>query len=277
MLLVAPPSFRRNSNTKMIDELTNLGLKTSLVCCLDAGDSASYDGSSQTWNDVSGNSNSFFRGATSGATSTDPTFHGTAGNKSSSEYFQTDGGDAFWQASSLTFMNAWHKDNAAFTMAGWCYIPTSGSSPSLGFFCNWRANSDLGVRVFLSASPTMVMMNASGSGSGQAFTTSSNLTLLDQWQFAVVSFSEGSGTSFAQINATAELMTSDDYSSPSSTTAPFGVAIMGIPNLAGTGLNTGAFQCADGQRINSLMAWSRAISQSEALALYNATKGKFGL
>lgn len=275
MLLVAPPSFRRNSNTKMIDELTNLGLKTSLVCCLDAGDSSSYDGSSQTWNDVSGNSNSFYRGSGSGSDSFDPTFHGTAGNKSSSEYFQNDGGDAFWQASSLTFMNGWHKSGATFTVAGWVYLPSSPTL-ALGLFRNYRDATDLGIGVRVNDRPTLDMLNAPGSGTGQHFTPASAMIVYAQWNFIVMSFSEGSGTSFAHVSGTSSLLSSDSYSSPSASSSPNGVAIWGFPNTAGTALDT-TIAGESGQRINSLMAWGRALSQSEALGLYNATKAKFGL
>ena len=45
------------ANVSLIDILTALGLTTNLKLCLDAGDSVSYDGTSQDWVDRSGAGN----------------------------------------------------------------------------------------------------------------------------------------------------------------------------------------------------------------------------
>jgi len=126
--LVAPPSFG-GRGTSLINTLKNLGLTTNLRVCLDAGDLNSYDGTSQTWKDLSGGGYDFFRGTSSSSDSSDPTFNGTAGRLSSGEYLSYDGGDYFTLAqTNPAWVNTFHKAGAKFTICQWNYLNAIGSS-----------------------------------------------------------------------------------------------------------------------------------------------------
>ncbi len=94
---------------------------------LDAGLSASYNGTGQTWANIvtapadgSGQTAyDFYRGATSGSEGSDRTFNGSAGANSANEYFSFDGGDYLTLVGfNTTFIHSMHKENAAFTWYG---------------------------------------------------------------------------------------------------------------------------------------------------------------
>lgn len=87
MMLLTPPPFFAGGGTSLINTLSNLGLLTNLKLCLDAGDLNSYDGSSQTWKDLSGNGTDFYRGATSGSEASDPTFNPVGNGGTYQDYF----------------------------------------------------------------------------------------------------------------------------------------------------------------------------------------------
>ena len=102
-------------------DIVDASLTSGLQLCLDAGSASSYDGSSQKWLDLSGNGQDFFRGADGSATTDDPTFNGSAGGLSSSEYFSLDGGDFFrYDAANTAAMNGVHHNNA-FSAAA-CFV-----------------------------------------------------------------------------------------------------------------------------------------------------------
>jgi hypothetical protein len=114
---------RSYSRCPLIYTLTKLGQRDNLKLCFDAGDASSYDGSSQTWLDTSGNGYDFFRGTTSGAAANDPTFNGSAGGLSVNDYFSFDGADVFqYDSANETWMQNLHKDNAIFAGLVWVYL-----------------------------------------------------------------------------------------------------------------------------------------------------------
>jgi hypothetical protein len=91
--------------------ITELGLTTNLVLCLDVGDEKSYNGGTQ-WIDTSGGGYNFNRGTTNGSDGADPTFNGSIGNLGSSEYWSFDGADYFTLGqTNPTWVNNLHKSN----------------------------------------------------------------------------------------------------------------------------------------------------------------------
>ena len=97
------------------DAITAAGLTTNVRVCVDAGDSASYGGTGQTYTDRSGTQN-FFLGATSSAEGSDPTFNGTAGGLSANEYFSFDGGDYFRiEGGNPAWVQTLHQEAASFS------------------------------------------------------------------------------------------------------------------------------------------------------------------
>ena len=94
---------------------------------LDAGLSASYGGSGETFANIvtapaDGEGQTeydFYRGVDADAESDSPTFNGSAGANSANEYFSFDGGDYLTLAGLNTaFIHSLHKEDAAFTWYG---------------------------------------------------------------------------------------------------------------------------------------------------------------
>lgn len=105
----APIGWVAGKNDSLVTIIEKLGLKTNLKLCLDAGDINSYSGSGIKWLDTSGNGYDFYFGDGS-TSSTYPTFNGSAGGLSASEYFSFDGGDYFTYDSSYeAWMNTLHN------------------------------------------------------------------------------------------------------------------------------------------------------------------------
>ena len=106
----------------------------STVADWDATISDSYSGTGQTWANIEttpadGSSQTdydLYRGATSGASTDDPTFNGTAGNEAA--YWSFDGGDAFKkQAANTAFLSNLHKTTGGqdYWFAMWLKTPSS--------------------------------------------------------------------------------------------------------------------------------------------------------
>src|SRR5690349_1915490 len=119
----------RQTNTKFLTVIQQLGLTTGLKLCLDAGDSASVAvGSQAKWLDVAGNGYDFYRGSSAAGDAAEPTFNGTPGNLSASEYFSSDGGDNFtYDSANESWMDNLHKDGAKFTICCWIW-PINGAN-----------------------------------------------------------------------------------------------------------------------------------------------------
>lgn len=121
--------------------ITDTGITADLI--LDAGDANSYNGSSQTWTDLSGSGNHWYRGTSSGSDSTDPTFVGISGDLSS--YFSFDGGDYFTlvSGSNPAVFQTFHKNNAKLEMGCLIYIPALINTTS-GMFTTRASANEVG-------------------------------------------------------------------------------------------------------------------------------------
>jgi hypothetical protein len=120
-----------------VDVIRRLNLDSGLKLCLDAGDANSYS-SGQKWLDVSGNSYDFFLGDDATSESDDPTFNGSAGGLSTSEYFSFDGadganGDHFtYDSVSESWIDNLHKDNVKLTIITWIYLASTANQAFCG-------------------------------------------------------------------------------------------------------------------------------------------------
>jgi hypothetical protein len=244
------------------------GLTSGLKLCLDAGDAASYS-SGQSWLDRSGNGYDFFRGTTSGAGSTDPTFNGTPGGLSASEYWSFDNTQLFtYDSGNETWMNNLHKDNALFTLVTWCYPTGSavngfwgtrgGSSNNIGADFNCATNT---------GNVTLAIANGSGT---TALTANPNLGAVDdQWQFFAASMDEAGGTLTLVRNGTASTA-SASYSSPSASNASF-TAQIGASGGGAATINNGG-------RMAMFAAWEGvALSNDQIQSIFVATRARFGV
>lgn len=258
-------------STKMIDVLRDLNLTTNLKLCLDAGDSDSYSGSGQTWTDVSGGGYNFYRGATSGAEGSDPTFNGTAGRLSVNEYFSLDGGDWFTYSAAIpSWVSDLHKNNAVFTIIAWTYannvtngatqmysaINTGGVSNSGIYFGNPAGTPARAINLHVdNTSGTVLNATSSIAGNNNA------------WNMMSASFTESAGTLLFGINSSYESQTGKTYSSPGTDATPsFSVGHL----FDGTNENAG-------DRFGAVAILSQALSQAELTGVFTGMRGRFGV
>jgi len=249
----------------MIEAINGLGLQSGLKLCLDAGDAASYT-SGQSWLDRSGNGYDFFRGTTSASQATDPTFNGTAGGQSASEYWSFDGGDYFtYDSSNEAWMDNMNKNNAIFSWATWVYITgalpvTVGATytPTLSRGC-WD--------IVINAAP-ILRFNVYNASDRALIMDSTAAVPLNAWVFLALTLNEAAGTATMQINGTQEAKTST-YSSPLANGSDLAMKIGAEGD--------GTFPLASGSRLHSFMAWEgTALSAGQILSLYDSTKVRFG-
>jgi len=245
-----------------------LGLSTNCKLILDAGDSASYS-SGQSWLDRSGNGYDFFLGTTSGAEGSDPTFNGTAGQRTASEYFSTDGGDRFrYDTTNETWMQNIHKNNAIFSIVAWVYTPNlAGNSGIFGNVQN--STSEIGFAWYLDSSERLRFVTANGSAPCISVTSTAALTA-STWTMISVGLNEsvGAGGGLFSIGATQETFTST-YTSPSASNATNTTEILA---------NGSGILAASGTRIAALAAWEgRMLTASEIQTLHYATRPRFGV
>lgn len=253
----------------MITAARRLGLSNNLRLCLDAGDDASY-ASGQSWLDTSGNGYDFFRGASNSATTDDPTFNGTAGQRSSGEYWSFDGGDFFtYDSTNETWMQNLHKDNALFTILTWWYRASSDSSSIIGTN-GGAANIGTGFHLIHSSGSVFVRcVNATAAALDLQLT---GVTVpATTWAMMALSINEAAGAAGSTwfCNGASETFNAT-YSSPASGNASQTLQI----GARGNNNNP----AANGSRCAAFMAWEgRALSLGEIQAVFQATRGRFGV
>jgi hypothetical protein len=265
-------------NSTMREVIRALNLETSLQLLLDAGDANSYDGSSQTWTDLSGNGNHFYRGSGSGSDAADPTFNGVAGRQSGSDYFGHDGGDWFTLAAGAApaWQSALHKSGGAFTILQWAYVGNlTGLAPGqAGFGCGDNLSATDGAHAFsFSNSGTtqnaisVSVVNAVGSiwGGKSTIVVGNNA-----WQMIAVSLTVGSNPIRFAINGATEDINSAASGTPSSTDSQAGLVI-------GAVAPDGHAKAISGCRLAVQCLWTRALSATELVAVFNATRSKFSI
>jgi len=249
--------------------IRKLGLATSVQIILDAGCSDSYS-SGQTWTDLTGGGSNFTLGADGSATSTDPTFNGTAGRLTSSEYFSLDGGDYFRIGSNTTFINGLHRNNAVWSFACWAYLSdvTAANHALMGTSGFNTTNHGVGFRWNTTDALRLVVHNASGSAAldvTAAFTISANT-----WTFFGVSIDESVGANGLRFVANAQTsLATSTFSSPSASNATNALEL-------GAG-GSGAVPLLSGSRFACAAFWSRALSAAEFASLYRITRTRFGV
>ncbi len=264
------PRMRKQSNVKMITALTELGLTTNLKLCLDAGDASSYT-SGQTWTDVSANGFDFYRGSDATTETTDPTFNGVAGGRSSKENFTFDGGDRFVQTagSAPAWVNNMHKDNALFTVLTWANLTGTGPEGLLG---TSTLSNPPGFNISRST-PGALLVGAYDAGGATIRTfATDDLIEANKWQFLGITLNEpgGAGNSYANIGESFKTA-NGAYTAPAATDAP-GKLTLGVKSIAGTHpLNAGS-------KIAAMMIWEgTCLTQTQIRSIYHRTRTRFGV
>lgn len=272
MFLISPYQF--TSNASMYSTLLTLGLTTNLKLCLDAGDIESYIGSGQTWSDRSGGGYDFYRGTTSGAEGSDPTFNGTAGHNSSGEYFSVDGGDWFTLAqTNPSWVQTLHKAGAKFTWAGWFYLNNITSTSQ-----NFAQTGDLdssgfnGIQLGNSGSTLRAIGVAIVNGSATVVYGKHSTAIANNnaWNFLAVSVDMAAGNVNFQVNATSEANTSQTFTgTPSSASAGATLQI----GASGVGFGPDV----TGDRFGSVSMWDIGLTTTQLANVFNASRAKFGV
>jgi hypothetical protein len=244
-----------------------IGADANLDFCLDAASIDSYIGSGQSWLDLSGNGNNFYRGATVNAEASDPTFNGIAGDLSSAEYFGLDGGDHFNETAAHTFAETWHKNNGAFTIAGIAQKPTGSTfspifSNNNGFNTNGTYTS---LTTSGSSNLTLQLFIISGGFSALNLTQSMG-DLAGSVVFFAISIDESVGANGLtfQANATRFKATST-YASTGTNASAYSYKVGGTQGASS----------ANGTRFYCTAGWSRRLSDTELDDLYEKLKVRY--
>lgn len=275
MFLVSPYSHFPGT---MLSAIQRAGLTTSLELCLDASDIDSYDGTSQTWADVSGNGNNFYRGTTSSSQATDPTFNGVAGRQSSADYFSHDGGDWFTLAagSPPSWQSTLHKSAGVFTILQWAYVGnlTALAPGQAGLGCGDSLSAADGSNAiaFTNSASTQ---NALSLGINNATTLiwgakSTILVTNNAWQMLATSVDVASDPIRFAINGTTEDVNSAASGTPSTSASP-------VPLVIGAVAADGNSKVINGCRLAAHCLWTRALSAAELVSIFNLTRSKFGV
>lgn len=244
-----------------------LGLTSGFQLALDAGDAASYT-SGESWLDRSGNGYDFFRGATgAGGEASDPTFNGSAGGLSSSEYWSHDGGDYFtYDTTNEAWMNTLHKDSAVGTILFWA--KPASLSVNQGLFGTGGAGAaNIGMRILFTSAALLGFICVAGGTT--SLNVSSDVGLaVGAWRFCGVSWDEAASSFTFYGNGTTAFQ-GVNYTSPSASNATFTAQIGAAGNAA--------IPVASGTLMAMTLAWTVALSIPQMNALFNATRGRFGV
>jgi hypothetical protein len=256
--LVANPQV--SHSTALTQVLSDLGLTSGLTLLLDAGDLESY-ASGQKWLDRSGNGYDFFLGADATASATDPTFN-------SDGYFTFDAGDFFtYDTTNETWMQNLHKDNAAFTLLSWVYTPVN--SANYCFVGTAGATfAAVGISFYISTTNKVSfrLYNATGS-TGLDIDTTATVSA-GAWHFCGITLDEAAGTGSLFLDSVAEAKTTT-YTSPSAASATRTMQIGAFGN------NVAPFP--NNTRFAMQLAYTTALSDANVAAIFNATRGRFGV
>jgi hypothetical protein len=258
-------------NQSLYDIIDGLGLTTNLNLCLDAGDSASYDPGVQTdkWLDTSGGGYDFFRGSSTGSDAADPTFNGSAGGLSSSEYFSFDGGDWFTYDSAVeSWMQRLSRDGALWSAVVVVSSPAGTTTPII-FGTKAPNLTSAGMDCIMDSVELLRIRCANGTTNSNTFTSTAVIGT-NTWKVIGLSLDEsvGSGGLLANFNGSAESGTST-YATPSTSgESPMVIGARGA----------GTLPFYSGTRLACLAIWEgTALTAQNLTDIYDAIKGRFGL
>lgn len=255
------------SHTELIHVIRRCGLTSGLKLCLDAGDANSYS-SGQSWLDTSGNGYDFFRGVDGSAAADDPTFNGTAGQRSSGEYWSFDGGDFFrYDSANEAWMQNLHKDNAKFTFVAGMQFGASGGNDGilgtgyLGNGVHWYKSSGEQIHLeILKPGPIEVFFKPT------TLTIAQDVPLFTAWS---LDEAVGANGAFGYTNGTAQFFTST-YTAPTADPSQY---VMEIGAYGGANVPLSATS-----RVWFVAAWEGvALTQTQVDALFMGLRGRMGI
>lgn len=242
---------------------------------LDAGHGDSYGGSGQTWSDLSGNGQDFFRGVDGTVEGGDPTFNGAAGGKSSDEYWSLDGGDLFtFAAANEAWMDAIHEDGGACTLGLWLRTPASFSDDN-GLMGTVGGAATKGFR-FSITSAGQLELQIRGGGSNKLTVTADAALAAETDYLVALSFDEGAGAggSFFARNGEYEQVASADTWDGTVVNPASGAA---TDTLQIGALGGGFRGMESGSRIYAAWGYDRALTKAEVDQNWEHFRRRLGL
>lgn len=250
----------------LIDIIAGTNQLSGLLVALDAGDLASYDGTSQTWTNLAANvGTSFHRGTGIQASNDDPTFNGTPGARTPNEYFSFDGNDLFREVTAGWGDDGFHGAAAKVTVLAIWYGPASMTFPVLATCYCVNAGDTPGVIVFRQSTTRRLALYQEGNNNDGAQVTTTAAFMANEWSFLATSFDANGGTTDVRhrINSTVEEYPNEplNYSND----------IADLPATIGAFAN-GQSTAEAGTRLAMLAVWSRALSAADLAALHAAIK-----
>jgi hypothetical protein len=252
------------ASANLYDVLVDLEVDTNLEMCWDLRKIPGCYESGQTISDLSGNTADFNLGANSGESTDDPSLNDD-GIYSADTYLHFDGGDHISHSGTN---EAWitdiHKEGAAWTCLYCHWIPTASAGESY-IVATVAALANQTGFYFRGGHPSTTngeIRIYNGSGITETNNPSNN-TVRNTWGFALCSIDEDGGSvSFWNIDGTNETSYDAAYSTPSAGAASYNMVIGCGGNLASRFEND--------FRLSQLCFWSRALSKTEASAIYDA-------
>jgi hypothetical protein len=216
-----------------------------LVLCLDAANTKSYVSGSTAWNDLS-------RGGNNGTLINGPTFN--TGNGGSivfdgvDDYVNCGNDSSFDLTTQLTLE---------------CWVKTSDTSQFAHFISKFPA-SNCSYQLGATVGSGYLYFSRSTNGSNQGINGQVNINVCDgNWKHVVVSYNSTTSTLLMSING---IIQSSSLS---------GDVYVTTTNVnIGRRTNVGQYYSAN---ISNVRIYNRALSASEVLQNYNATKTRFGL
>lgn len=271
-LILAPQLITpRGGDGSFFGDLVALGLTSNLQLCLDAGSADSYT-SGQSWLDLAGSGYDFFRGADGGASSDDPTFNGTPGDLSSSEYWGFDGGDFFtYDSANESWMTSLHENNALFSFLAWFYFDNGNEQHIFGT----RNGTNSGLNLFVEPDDT-VKIQVRNEAANPLLVAADSSPNDSAWNLIGVVIDEaiGSGGGFHYLNGSYnQVSASNTFDATYSSPATGGEATMGIGTRG-----TGSLPFPAAARLAGVMFWSGvALAKTDFDNVWNRQKARFGL
>lgn len=274
LLLRGASSFAYKRNRDIWEIIQDSGCSTGCKLALDAGDATSFNGTGQTWTDLSGNGFNWYRGTTVGADGTDPTFNGASGGLSSNEYWSFDGGDSFSMAvAEPAWVDNLHKNNAKWSVFGAMYSPGSPAANRSIFGTGGISNAlSIGWNLLSGTAGNfnITVRNASGSAAASIYGGG----IEDgSWNVFAISYDEATGALNRVTNIDHDSATEPTYTSPSASPHTDSVSIgsSGDRSVATTFFESG-------RHLACFAMWEGTVLTLPQLgALAGRLRGRFGI
>ena len=216
-----------------------------LVLALDAANNKSYSGSGVTWNDLSGNNNT-------GTLTNGPTFSGANGG-----YIVLDGTNDYVINSSPTNIPV---GSSSRTVQLWIY-PKNNSCPLVQL--GTGGGFQVYIVSFFNSSGTLYLFTDGINSANNISFSGTDLPTLNIWNH--ITFGNSGQNWFYYLNGVSKL------------SGTFGVTLNTIGQKYIVGNRDDVYLGTANVNVSQTFVYNRALSASEILQNYNATKSRFGL